>query len=118
MHMHMHRSAFFIGPLMVGITAPTFTLENRRPGWNDVGPSQTTFVYGNPNLRPLIGDWDGDGTETVEVWAGGTFALKNSNGSGFADLTIVSLPIKSGRSPRAGRCRCIPTRGRPRSPSS
>jgi hypothetical protein len=67
----------------------TFTLENQRPGWNDVAPSETTFVYGNQSWRPLIGDWNGDGTETAGVWHGGTFALRNSNSSGFADNAFV-----------------------------
>jgi hypothetical protein len=65
----------------------TFTLQNRRPGW-DESPSENAFVYGNPNLKPLIGDWDGDGTETVGIWNAGTFALRNSNTSGFGNVTF------------------------------
>ena len=41
--------------------------------------------------HPVVGDWDGDGTDTVGVYdpATGAFFLRNSNSGGPADLTFT-----------------------------
>jgi hypothetical protein len=76
-----------------------WTLKRQRPGWPDgsyVDPNGTLqpgvitdliFRYGNPNDTPIVGDWDGNGSETQGVWRQGTFFLANTLG-GPADLTF------------------------------
>ncbi|GIF78266.1 hypothetical protein Asi02nite_77840 [Asanoa siamensis] len=67
-------------------------------GFDDIGvyrPAEATFYlkggpavhFGNPNFRPLMGDWNGDGLDTPGVFRpdNRTFYLKNSNTSGNAD---------------------------------
>ena len=46
---------------------------------------------GGSNILPIIGDWNGDGVDTVGIYdkASGTFSLKNTNSNGAADLTFV-----------------------------
>lgn len=46
--------------------------------------------YGWDTDIPLVGDWDGDGDDTVGVRRGSTFYLRNSNTSGPADIVINS----------------------------
>jgi hypothetical protein len=62
----------------------------------------TPFVFGAPNLKPIAGDWDGDGDDTIGVYdtATGAFFLKNSLAGGNADVQfafgaggIGALPI-------------------------
>jgi hypothetical protein len=72
--------------------------EARSGGFDDIGvyrPAEWTFFlkggpavrFGNPNDRPLMGDWNGDGIDTPGVFRSDrrTFYLKNSNTSGDAD---------------------------------
>ena len=56
-------------------------------------PSISPFVYGSRTDTPVIGDWNGDGTDTVGVvrrsgsyW---TWLLRNSNSSGTADISFA-----------------------------
>jgi hypothetical protein len=77
-----------------------WTLKQQRPGWPDgsyvdsngtLQPSMVAdrvFRFGNPNDTPIVGDWNGDGTETQGVWRQGTFFLANTLGGG-ADLTFA-----------------------------
>jgi hypothetical protein len=46
------------------------------------------LLYGNPGDFPLVGDWNGDGTDTVGIHRGNTFYLRNSNTTGVADITF------------------------------
>jgi photosystem II stability/assembly factor-like uncharacterized protein len=56
--------------------------------------------YGIAGDAPVTGDWNGDGTDTIGVYRGGTFYLRNTNDSGFADLTFaLGIP---GDAPLAG----------------
>jgi hypothetical protein len=56
--------------------------------------------YGIAGDAPVTGDWNGDGTDTIGVYRGGTFFLRNTNDSGFADLTFaLGIP---GDAPLAG----------------
>src|SRR5215213_909442 len=43
--------------------------------------------YGPPGVKPLGGDWDGDGIGTVGIYYAelGVFAVKNANTAGVAD---------------------------------
>ena len=36
----------------------------------------------------MVGDWDGDGIDSVGVFSNGTFQLRNTNTAGAADLTF------------------------------
>ncbi len=49
-----------------------------------------TFVdlLGRQAVRPVTGDWDGDGLDTPGVVRGGTWYLRNSNSSGPADIIL------------------------------
>lgn len=51
-----------------------------------------TFGYGpvSSTIIPIVGDWDGDGRTTIGVYdqASSLFFLRNSNSSGFADITF------------------------------
>ncbi len=50
------------------------------------GVADFIYTYGIPTDIPLVGDWDGNGTETPGVFREGKFYLRNSNNSGVADL--------------------------------
>jgi hypothetical protein len=58
------------------------------------GVATSTFRYGRPGDLPVMGDWDGDGTDTVGVvrltGSGGTFQwtwfLRNANSGGTATV--------------------------------
>jgi hypothetical protein len=43
------------------------------------------FAFGEATDVPLIGDWNGDGTETVGVFRNGRWFFKNANAGGFDD---------------------------------
>ncbi|MBX3065176.1 MAG: CSLREA domain-containing protein [Anaerolineae bacterium] len=49
------------------------------------------FVLGNPSDTPLVGDWDGNGTDSVGVFrpSNGLIYIKNALTTGFADFTMV-----------------------------
>jgi hypothetical protein len=57
---------------------------------NGDGPADVVFSFGAPGLKPIAGDWNGDGTTTVGVYdpATGNFFLKNSNAGGAADVVF------------------------------
>ena len=48
------------------------------------------FYYGNPADQPFVGDWDGDGIETLGLYrrSTGFLFLRNSNSEGVADVEI------------------------------
>ena len=56
-------------------------------------PNSYTFQYGTPNsgLIPIAGDWTNKGYDSVGLYnpATGQFFLKNSNTTGFADITFT-----------------------------
>jgi hypothetical protein len=72
----------------------TWTLSQKRPGWTESVPADISFVYGNANANPpdvpLMGDWDGNGTQTQGVWrpSTGEFFLANTLG-GVANLSFT-----------------------------
>ena len=55
---------------------------------NTVGVADLAFGYGLPTDIPVIGDWNGDGIDTVGVYRNGVFYLRNSNTVGVADLAF------------------------------
>lgn len=55
------------------------------------GLAEIEFPYANPGDRPVIGDWNGDGTDTIGIYRPGTgeFYLRNSNTTGNADIQFA-----------------------------
>ena len=56
---------------------------------NSSGFADVTLNYGMGGDYPVVGDWDGNGTDTIGVYRNGTFLLRNSNTNGFADLSFA-----------------------------
>ncbi|WP_413451035.1 hypothetical protein AA0Y32_00935 [Georgenia phoenicis] len=67
-----------------GGSGPTFYLNN---GW---GPTaDTVFVYGRPTDEVFVGDWDGDGIDTIAVRRGSHFYVSNALRGGQASTVIA-----------------------------
>ena len=70
------------------------------------GAADTVFTYGpsSSTLTPIVGDWDGDGVETIGLYdpASGAFFLRNSNAGGAADIVFTFGPGGAGWKPIAG----------------
>ncbi|HJS19261.1 MAG TPA: metallophosphoesterase [Anaerolineales bacterium] len=67
---------------------------------NISGFADIAINYGLANDYPVVGDWDGDGDDTIGIYRNGSFYLRNSNTVGYADLVIpFGLP---GDQPIAG----------------
>jgi hypothetical protein len=67
-------------------------LKMNRPGWAEAAVPDKVFRYGNPNDSPLVGDWDGDGAETVGVWRGGNWFLADTLGGAANRIFIYGNP--------------------------
>jgi hypothetical protein len=53
-----------------------------RTAWS-TGPADAgRFRYGNPGQRPLLCDWDGNGTRTVGVFSNGFWYVRDANSAG------------------------------------
>ena len=64
---------------------------------NAAGGADLSFRYGpvgDVGWTPLIGDWDGSGTNTVGLYnpATAAFHLKNTNAAGGADVSFTYGP--------------------------
>ncbi len=70
------------------------------------GFANDVFVFGpaNSGMVPIVGDWDGNGTDTVGLYNPTTsmFYLKNTNSTGFADLAFAYGAGNSGWTPVVG----------------
>ena len=53
------------------------------------GAANRVLQYGEPSDEVFVGDWDGNGTDTLAVRRGNTFYLKNTTTSGVADTVIA-----------------------------
>jgi hypothetical protein len=53
---------------------------------NTTGYADIAINYGIPNDYPIVGDWDGNDSDTIGVYRNGVFYLRNSNSIGGADL--------------------------------
>jgi hypothetical protein len=82
--------------------AGTFFLRNT----NGPGQADAAFRYGpaGASWKPIKGDWDGNGTDTVGLYdpATGAFFLRNANGPGAADLAFTFGPANAGFLPLSG----------------
>jgi len=56
------------------------------------GPADLRFSFlrhaEGVEYEPVVGDWDGNSTDTPGLWASGTWSLRNRNSAGTADLTF------------------------------
>ncbi|WP_159792512.1 peptidoglycan DD-metalloendopeptidase family protein [Puerhibacterium puerhi] len=73
----------------------TLTVSGRIPGRTyyltnalRAGDADITFDYGLPQDVVLVGDWDGDGKDTLAVRRGNTFYLTNRTTGGAADVVF------------------------------
>jgi hypothetical protein len=73
---------------------------------NSTGFADVAFVYGpaNGGWTPLVGDWNGDGKDTVALYNPATsmFYERNTNSTGFADTAFVYGPANSSWKPLVG----------------
>ena len=57
---------------------------------SNLAPSTSyAFRVGAAGDRPVAGDWDGDGADSVGLYRSGTWLLRNSNSSGAPDLRVA-----------------------------
>jgi RHS repeat-associated protein len=77
----------------------TFHLRNAL----SAGPDDFTFRFGVAGWRPLVGDWDGNGTDTIGVFnpQTATFYLRNANDNNGPPHAVVTFG-GSGWVPLAG----------------
>jgi hypothetical protein len=73
--------------LAAGPEPLTWLLRNS----NSSGAPDLSFEFGVAGDVPVVGDWDGDGDDTVGVYSPltQTWRLHNSNGAGSPDVTLV-----------------------------
>ncbi|MBB3084797.1 hypothetical protein [Geodermatophilus sabuli] len=64
----------------IGGTGSTYFLNDRF-----TGVANRVFHYGGPADDVLVGDWNGDGVDTLTVRRGNTFHVREQNTSGAAD---------------------------------
>ena len=87
--------------IYVPATGACFLRNSNSPGAADV-----VFIYGpsSSTLKPITGDWDGDGTDTIGLYdpATGACFLRNSNASGAADIVFNFGPGGLGWLPIVG----------------
>lgn len=78
----------------------SFFLRNAHAG----GSADLTVFFGSTGMKPVVGDWNGDGRDTVGVYdpVAGAFFLRNANSNGSADMTIFFGPANSTWIPLAG----------------
>ncbi|OYT71678.1 MAG: hypothetical protein CFK52_07400 [Chloracidobacterium sp. CP2_5A] len=72
----------------IGVYSSAATAFTRHA--NSTGMADAVFAYGLPGDIPIVGDWDGDGVDTLGVFRPATaqFFLKNANTAGFADTAF------------------------------
>jgi len=56
---------------------------------NTTGFADVALNYGIGGDYPVVGDWDGNGTDTIGVYRNGVFYLRKSNTIGYADYTFL-----------------------------
>jgi hypothetical protein len=73
---------------------------------NDTGIADIALNYGLPGDKPVMGDWDNDGDDTIGIYRDGMFHLRNENTNGFAQ--IVFALGNPGDMPIAGNWQGVP----------
>src|SRR5207248_261503 len=74
-------------PRPVGVFDPTTATWYFR---NAADPASASFSYGAPGWVPVVGDWDGNGTQTIGAFdpSTATWYLRNSNSPGAPDIVF------------------------------
>jgi serine protease len=70
-----------------GFAGGVWRLANRHADGVAAG-ALTTFSFGRTGDIPVVGDWDGNGTQTIGVVRGNLWHLRDSNAGGSADHTF------------------------------
>ena len=65
--------------------ASTYYLRNTLTS----GPADTIISYGTDSDTILVGDWDGNGTDTIGIQRGNNVYLRNSNTGGPANTVFT-----------------------------
>jgi hypothetical protein len=95
-------SVFRSTPGTYNPVSSAFSLRNS----NTPGSPDLFFQYGpgNAGWLPIVGDWNGDGIDTIGLYdqVGSVFHLRNSNSTGFADATFAYGAPNAGWLPVAG----------------
>jgi Cadherin-like len=86
----------------VGVFRPStaqFLLRN----YLTTGPADVTIGFGSASTLPVVGDWNGDGVDTVGIYdtSNGLFSLKDSN-SPSAPISYFAVLGSPGDVPMAG----------------
>jgi hypothetical protein len=84
-------------PASKGCITRTDTIGVYRAGtWllntaNDSSAPDITATFGSASWRPVVGDWNGDGVDTIGLYntSTGVFNLRNSNSTGAAEIGLV-----------------------------
>jgi hypothetical protein len=68
------------------------------------GPVDNVFIFGPVELgwRPVAGDWNSDGADTIGLYKDGAWLLKNTNSAGTEDLGFSFGPLETGWQPVVG----------------
>jgi lysyl endopeptidase len=76
--------------VMLYSASPTGTIQWQLRNSNTAGPANITASYGNGRDVPVVGDWDGNRTDTLGLFRSNrTWLLRNSNTSGNAQITFA-----------------------------
>lgn len=75
-----------VGPSSAGssVRALRYFLNNAFGGW-----ATTVFDFGQTGDDVFVGDWDGDGRDTIMVRRGNQFHVRNTNADGPADISFM-----------------------------
>jgi hypothetical protein len=73
----------------IGVYRPDTTEFFGTSGAAGTKDDEFRFVYGDGGDVPVIGDWDGDGTQTHGVFRDGRWILTNTPGSGSGDFDLI-----------------------------
>lgn len=84
----------------IGVFDPTSPVSFQLRNSNTEGPADIVVAFGGGGDKPIVGDWNGDGTDTVGVFRNGLFILSNSTDGSTQDI-LFSFGI-SGDQPVAG----------------
>jgi hypothetical protein len=75
----------------IGVYRPDtteFLGRSSRPGFKDDPYGGLHFTYGKRGDVPVVGDWDGNGSQTQGVFRAGTWFLTNTLGNPYGDYAV------------------------------
>jgi len=79
-----------LAPLAGAAAAPSDSGFFLNDSWD--ATADRTFMYGRMTDEVLVGDWDGDGTDTVMLRRGNVFHVSNRPRGGDADVIVYGRP--------------------------